>query len=295
MSKYKTPLRYPGGKQKLAPFIAEIMIANELEGGHYVEPYAGGAGVAIELLLNGIASHIHLNDASRAVYAFWSSILKNTDEFCKRVLSASLTVEEWKRQRNVLRAPTKHKLLDLGFSFFFLNRCNRSGIPNGGVIGGLDQTGKWKIDARFSRNDLINRIEAIAGHRHKISIRNMDAEEFLMDHASSLPKKTLIYCDPPYYQKADRLYLNHYCPDDHKRLARFIRKTVRHPWVVSYDAAPEIMREYKGHESFIYSLQYNAATARQGNEVFFFSDKLELPTQSTVTCIDQGLKPLRAG
>ena len=71
MSRYKTPLRYPGGKQRLAPFIRELLTANNLLGTEYAEPYAGGAGIAMELLINGEVSRIHLNDKDYAVYCFW--------------------------------------------------------------------------------------------------------------------------------------------------------------------------------------------------------------------------------
>jgi DNA adenine methylase len=205
-----TPLRYPGGKQKLAPFISEVMIANHLDGGDYAEPYAGGAGVAIELLLSGRSSHIHLNDACVPLYAFWRSVLDKTEEFCRRISRASLTIEEWKRQREVLRSARKVSQLDLGFSFFYLNRCNRSGIVSGGVIGGLKQTGEWKINARFSRKELIRRVELIGSKRSSITVKNMDAERFILEYVPKLPRNTLVYCDPPYFDKADRLYLNHY-------------------------------------------------------------------------------------
>src|SRR5688572_22616241 len=145
MPRYNTPLRYPGGKQKLTPFIKEVLEANGLVDGEYAEPYAGGAGVAIELLLTGKVSKIHLNDSSRAVYCFWYAILRHTDEFCERVMTAPMTIDEWRRQKEIMRTPRGRRALDLGFSMFYLNRCNRSGIFNGGVIGGLKQDGKYKM------------------------------------------------------------------------------------------------------------------------------------------------------
>jgi DNA adenine methylase len=74
-------LRYPGGKAPFAPFIADLMVANGLTGGHYLEPYAGGAGVALDLLFQGHASHIHINDADPAVYAFWLSVIKHPSQW----------------------------------------------------------------------------------------------------------------------------------------------------------------------------------------------------------------------
>lgn len=289
MSRYKTPLRYPGGKQKLAPFILEIMAENGLCGGHYSEPYAGGAGVALELLLSGNADHIHLNDSCYGIYAFWHSILSRPEEFCRRISSASLTIREWRRQKEILSRSAEFDRFDVGFSMFYLNRCNRSGIASGGVIGGLKQAGPWKIDARFPRNELIRRIEAIALRRKSITLRNWDAEKYILEYLPKLPSKTLVYCDPPYFQKADRLYMNHYKPEDHARIARVIQRKIKHHWVVSYDCAPEIMDAYARRRLFRYDLQYNAAKAYHGEEVFIFSPKLKLPASSSVPCIQQVL------
>jgi DNA adenine methylase len=294
MSRYKTPLRYPGGKQRLAPFIREVMAGNGLLGGNYIEPYAGGAGVAMELLLGGDVSTIHLNDASPAIHAFWWSILEETEEFCRRIAAASLTVDEWRRQKAILAATDGVGMVDLGFSLFFLNRCNRSGIPSGGVIGGLDQSGPWKIDARFSRVDLIARVEAIAFHRKKIRVTNLDAEDFIRRELPRMPAKSLVYLDPPYFNKAERLYLNHYTPDDHARLARVIQREIRIPWVVSYDNAPEILQHYATRQFFLYDLQYNAAKTYKGREAFFFSDKVRIPRESEIKAINDVLQGIGA-
>ena len=192
MNRYNTPLRYPGGKQRLAPFVAEVLRSNKLLGGHYAEPYAGGAGVAIQLLLYNQVEHIYLNDSSPAIYAFWRSIQRNADEFCRRIASASLTVDEWRRQRHILKHTKDFSQIDVGFSLFYLNRCNRSGIPNGGVIGGLNQQGRWKMDARFPRNELIRRVEAVAKNRERITVTKLDAEVFIRQYVPTLPRKALV-------------------------------------------------------------------------------------------------------
>lgn len=232
MNRYKTPLRYPGGKQKLAPFISEVMIANGIDGGDYAEPYAGGAGIAIELVLTGRAQHVHLNDSSSAVYAFWRSILTKTEQFCRMVSAASLTIKEWRRQKEVLSRTAEFGQIEVGFSLFYLNRCNRSGIPTGGVIGGLDQNGSWLMDARFPRNELIRRIEAIAEKRNQITMKNWDAEKFLVEYVPKMPRKSLVYLDPPYYYQSRRLYLNHYAPEDHARISRLVQRRLKRPWMV---------------------------------------------------------------
>jgi DNA adenine methylase len=150
-----TPLRYPGGKAKLAEYIKEIIRANKLYDGEYVEPYAGGAGIALELLFQEYVTKIHINDLSAPVYSFWKAALNDTDELCRLIKNTRLSMASWDRQKRIFSNPRSHSYVDLGFATFFLNRTNRSGILNGGVIGGRDQTGPWKIDARYNADELI--------------------------------------------------------------------------------------------------------------------------------------------
>jgi DNA adenine methylase len=293
MPRYRTPLRYPGGKQRLAPFIAEIMRYNGATGWNYVEPYAGGAGVGIELLLDKVANHICLNDSSRHIYALWKAVLTDPEGFCRKIARASLTIEQWLRHREIVRRPQDNGLLDLGFSTFYLNRCNRSGVLTAGVIGGFAQKGKWRIDARFPRNELIKRVETIAARRKDITLTNLDAERFMIEHVNKMRPETLVYCDPPYYQGAERLYLNVYTPEDHKRLASTIQERLERPWIVSYDGHPNVISFYKKRRRFLYKLQYSAIRAYSGNEVFLFSDDLNIPNTSAVQCISRALPARR--
>jgi DNA adenine methylase len=286
MSRYRTPLRYPGGKQRLAPFIHELLVENELIGGHYVEPYAGGAGVAIELLTREQVSEIHLNDSAVPVYAFWRAVLTQPEELCRRISTASLTVDEWMIRREIVRSPAEHDELEVGFSALYLNRCNRSGVLSGGLIGGLAQRGHWLMDARFPRNELIRRIEVIAALADRVHVRNWDAERFIRDYVPQLPLNTFVYCDPPYFNKSSRLYLNRYQPDDHARLAGVIQHAITHKWIVSYDNAAEIRDVYRDRRSFVYDLQYNASKAYKGREVFFFADNVGIPRKSSLSYID---------
>lgn len=288
--KNRTPLRYPGGKQKLTPFVLEIIKANDLVGGHYVEPYAGGAGVAMELLANGYVDQVHLNDSSYHIYAFWYAILNHTEEFCEKISRSLLNIEEWRSHREVLRTPNQHSKFEVGFSTFYLNRTNRSGVLNAGVIGGLSQSGQWKIDARFPRNELISRVELIGSLKQSIHLYNLDAEDYFSQHVSSLPKNTLIYCDPPYFEKANRLYLNHYAPNDHEKIANIIQSIAHTKWMVSYDGVEQILGYYTTRRKFLYELQYNAAKAYKGSEVFIFSDDLVIPRNSSLSYINKALK-----
>lgn len=293
MAKNRTPLRYPGGKQRLAPFIVEVLQANDAIGWDYVEPYAGGAGVAIELLLDKKVGRVHLNDASLHIFALWTALLTDTDDFCSRISRASLTIEAWRRHRDVVRNPHQYPIEELGFSTFYLNRCNRSGVLTAGVIGGFAQKGRWRIDARFHRNELIRRVEAIAKYANKIHVSNRDAEDFMLTYVNRLPRETLVYCDPPYYERAQRLYLSVYKHADHVRLAKFIQSRLRRKWLVSYDCHPAVLRLYAGRRKFRYGLQYSAVRVQEGQEVFVFADNLKIPGSSVLPNVNVALKTIR--
>lgn len=293
MPRYRTPLRYPGGKQRLAPFVAEVLEHNSATESNYVEPYAGGAGVAMELLISDRVKHVYLNDSSIHIYAFWNAILTDPEGFCRRISRASLTLDAWRAHREVVRHPELHDLPELGFSTFFLNRCNRSGVLAAGVIGGTAQRGEWRIDARFPRNELIQRIECIASYKRRITLSNIDAESFILRTVNLLPHNTLVYCDPPYFARADRLYLNTYQPDDHVRLARVIQARLQRRWMVSYDNHPSIVSLYRQRRSFRYSLTYSAIKAYTGTELFIFSDDLTLPKSSVIPYIASRLSTVR--
>ncbi|MEX0809212.1 MAG: DNA adenine methylase [Dongiaceae bacterium] len=273
-----TPLRYPGGKGKLAAYIKEIIRANKLYDGEYVEPYAGGAAIGLELLFQEYVTKIHINDLSRPVYSFWKAVLNDTDELCRRVKNTRLTVAARDRQKRIFMNQKEYNYVDVGFATFFLNRTNRSGILNGGVIGGRDQTGPWKIDARYNAAELIFRIESIAKLRSKIKLTRNDALALLRQGLPRWPKKTLIYLDPPYYERGRDLYYDYYRPDDHAKLATFIEaKMGSRSWVVSYDNVAPIRKLYRGFRSVVYNVSYTARENRTGKEVMFFSPHLDIP------------------
>lgn len=273
-----TPLRYPGGKGKLAAYVKALMSANELLDGEYVEPYAGGAGIALELLLHEYVTRIHINDVSELVHGFWWSVLNATEALCRLIVDTPRTVEEWDVQKRVLMRPAEHSALEVGFATFFLNRTNRSGILNGGVIGGRDQTGPWKIDARYNAQELVARIQAIAKLKSRISLTGLDALAFLANGVKTWPRRTLVYLDPPYYAKGQDLYRNFYKHVDHAAVAEYVQNQVTaQQWIVSYDNVREIHDMYRDRRMITYGIGYSARHARQGSEVMFFCDGLTIP------------------
>lgn len=276
--RYYTPLRYPGGKASLGQYVRQIFVDNRILDGIYVEPYAGGAGIAMELLMTGYAREVWLNDIDPAIHAFWQAALHYTEALIGLVETTPLTVAEWCRKRAIYLNPAKHGVLSLGFAALFLNRTNRSGILNGGVIGGCSQKGQWLIDARFNRSELAERIRRISHYRHRIHLSNEDAEVFL--RRLKLPPKSLVYLDPPYFCKGQRMYRNHYERGDHARIADLVQNELPYRWIVSYDDTPEIAKLYAGQRRIRYTLHYSAQIKRRGGELMIFSDALRLPRTS---------------
>lgn len=281
MIKYVSPLRYPGGKLKVVDYIKQLFEANDLIGGTYIEPYAGGASVAMSLLFSGYARRIKINDIDRAIYAFWHSVLDETDALCRMIADTPVTMEVWQVQHELQKQKKEASLLELGFSTFFLNRTNRSGILNGGVIGGKAQTGNYKIDARYNKKVLIERIELIAGYANQIELTSMDAVSLLRRYKRTPAAKTFCYLDPPYHVKGRDLYLNYYNDDDHRAIAETIKK-YKGKWILSYDAVPFIEELYKDYRQKEYYLSYSAGNRSKGKEIMVYSDGLILPETEIV-------------
>lgn len=281
--RYPSPLRYPGGKGKVANFLKLLYLENDLIGTEYFELYAGGASVALSLLYEDFASHVHINDINRSVHAFWQVALNDPDGLCRKITDTPVTVDEWKRQKAV-QAATDPTDLELGFSTFFLNRTNRSGIIGGGIIGGHQQDGGWKIDARYNKPELCKRIRKVARFKSRITLTRTDAAQLLDDISGRDADSTFVYLDPPYYVKGKGLYDNFYEHQDHVLIAQRVQ-ALRCPWVVSYDAVPEILSLYGSIRSLRYSLNYSAAEAHRGSEAMFFSRSLQIPPTNSAAGI----------
>lgn len=274
-----SPLRYPGGKQILARVLGHLIKLNGREGGIYIEPYAGGSGAALSLLYGEYVRQVLINDADSRIHAFWDGVVNRTDKFLKLLWNTPVSVEEWKRQRQYYLSPSKHSSLRVGFATFYLNRCNRSGIiGNAGLIGGLKQTGKWKIDARYNREDLALRVERVARYRERIILSNLDAKKLLEVEFSkpNMADRAFVYLDPPYYTKGSQLYLNHYKPEDHATLAEYLA-TASFMWVMSYDNAPEIHNLYNSYRQVSFNLGYSAREWKIGKELLILPPYILFP------------------
>lgn len=268
-----SPLRYPGGKTQLYSIVKELLYSNSLVGGTYVEPFAGGAGLSIKLLLNGDVGHIVINDFDIAIYSIWDAILNNTDEFCKCIHDAKLTMEEWYYHKERFSKATDS--LELGFSTFYLNRTNVSGVIKGGVIGGKEQKGNYKIDARFNKEGLIKRIRKIEEKKDYISLSNKNAID-LIDEFDFETDKTFINFDPPYVNKGALLYKNSFIESDHINLSSKILTCPFH-WIVTYDICELVKKLYSIKRYSTLNINYSIGDVRDAKEYIFFSDELTLP------------------
>lgn len=279
---FYSPLRYPGGKGKLAPLMKYLIESTGHIGGTYIEPFAGGAGIALDLLENNVVSQIVINDFDKGIYSFWRAILNESNRFIEEINQVPLNIDEWNRQRAIVLNADKRYSFELGFAIFYMNRTNRSGIIKGGVIGGIEQRGKWKLDARFNKDNLTKRISKIAERKNDIYIYNKDVSSLIKNYLPRYENDAFIYFDPPYFAKGKQLYLNFFNYKDHVRIEKMIKESVNCDWVITYDDVPEIASIYVNHELRRFDLNYSAAKKRKASEIIIFSNMNMIPNKESL-------------
>lgn len=271
MPKINSPFRYPGGKSQLYPYIKHLLNINNING-TYIEPFAGGAGVAIELLLHGDVEKIVINDYDKSIFSAWNAIINHSDEAINFLQTVPITYDEWLKQKSI-HEESKNDPTSIigGLATFYLNRTNVSGIIKAGPIGGKKQEGTYKIDARFNRDKLIEKVQIISSYKDKIILMNEDANELtsiIEDRFDS--KNTFIFFDPPYFAQGKNLYLSFIDSSEHQKLFQNIQKMNNYNWIVTYDTSDEIKEIYKNvNQKFIYSLNYTANNRRKAQEFLF--------------------------
>lgn len=275
-----SPLRYPGGKGKLYPFIAAVIENTGIKNPVYIEPFAGGAGLALLLLFNGVVEEVVINDFDKAIYSMWKAILTQPVAFIELIKNTPVTVEEWHHQKGIYSNQNGKYSLELGFATFFLNRTNRSGILKAGPIGGYNQTGNYLIDARYNKDNLIRRVEKIAMYRRFIHLYNQDIRSFIKSYVPKYIGKAFIYFDPPYYNKGKYLYKNFFTEKDHQEIHDLI-VGLDCPWIVTYDNSPKILEIYKGIQKWKFDLMYGIANTGLNSEILYISDVGLLPSKNT--------------
>lgn len=277
-----SPLRYPGGKTKLYHLVRPIINANVGENSIYVEPFAGGAGLALKLLFKGDVNSLVLNDIDENIYSFWHSCLNNTEAMCQMVRDCKPSMNEWDRQHNIYINSDQHTMLERGFATLFLNRCNVSGVICGGPIGGRQQDGTYLINARYNPVGLVKKIQRIGAHRDLIHFYNMDASSFLKTVVEELPRgSTFINIDPPYVKKGPMLYRNSFSEEDHRKLSILI-KSLKHKWITTYDKCDLIRQLYGDLRICDLILAYSAGNSKQGEELLILSNDIRITTDGNM-------------
>lgn len=272
-----SPLRYPGGKSKLSKFIEQSILNLQIQNCTYIEPFAGGAGVALSLLLEGVVENIVINDYDKAIYSFWRAVKQEPDALIEKIRETPVTIDEWFRQKEIYQNSTVYSL-DLAFATLFLNRTNRSGILTAGPIGGYAQDGEWTLDVRFNSTSLISKIQKIAEYRNNIYVYNKDIISLLRNYVPKFGDNSFIYFDPPYYNKGQKLYKNFFTPTDHQRIYNVIAQEIETPWIITYDDVAAISELYRDYPIQKFDLTYSAANKGKASELMIFSDINFCPT-----------------
>jgi DNA adenine methylase len=269
MKAFQSPLRYPGGKASLADFVEGCIRENLLNGGDFIEPYAGGAGLSLALLSRGVIERAFLVEKDPLVYAFWKSVVAHPDELCDKIYSIPVTLDAWRRFQKYKHpeALKKYSIVELGLACIFLNRTNFSGILDANPIGGMSQSSDYTLDCRFNKERITKLIMNIAALKGAIIISNRDAITYLRNSETRILKRaSLVYIDPPYYGQGKKLYRYYYNWAQHARLAKFIEGRA-YPWLISIDAHPDIRALYSSQKVTPIFLKYAVKQSRRAEEL----------------------------
>ncbi len=266
MGRTVSPLRYPGGKYKIYDKVKTLIERCDFGNRTYVEPFAGGFGIGIGLLQDGVVESAVINDYDIHIYHFWDAVLNHTEELVDLINRTPITMDERTHQKEIYDGETSEALAD-GFATLFLNRVNYSGVIKGGPIGGANQQGEYMLDCRFPKAMIVSRIRRIAQFREQIQLHNEDAGALLREAATG-PNNLFFNIDPPYVVKGSLLYTNFFEEQDHRALAQIICTLLQEmPWIVTYDNAELIRQIYQGYHIEEYEILHNAGGKAHNREL----------------------------
>jgi DNA adenine methylase len=266
-----SPLRYPGGKRRLVPYIAALLRVNDLRPDLFVEPFAGGASVALELAAFGLVKRIGLGDLDPYIAGFWETAFFDCDWLCRQVEEIEVTLETWERMKHRQYGPRRSRAL----ACLFLNRTSFNGSLHGraGPIGGKDGSSSYELGCRFPRQRLVRRLRVcaqLAADGRVAFVECASALEVIGRSRSLIEEdeSAFFYLDPPFWAKSDRLYRFGFAELDHRGLATALRY-VHEPFLLSYDPAPEIERLYgdRGLRVKTVELLYTGSQGSAGSEL----------------------------
>lgn len=282
----KSPFRYPGGKTQLNKFVRNLLNVNNLNEATYIEAFAGGFGVGIDLLLDNSVAEVIINDYDKSIFSVWYSIIHHTDELINLIEKTPITIDSWFEQKKIHAEYNEfEKSVKNGFATLFLNRTNRSGIINAGPIGGYEQGGKYLLDCRFNKKKIIDKIISISNQKDRITLYQEDAVNFIdIIQRRYSKEKSFCFFDPPYYEQGKNLYTNFYKHNNHVELAQKITQLHDYYWIITYDKSPQIHSIYNEYniDQFEYDLTYSAQTKKKATEFIFASKKTKLVSHDKV-------------
>ena len=279
MPRTYSPLRYPGGKTQLSRFVMQLLELNKLDNIVYAEPFAGGFGAGLDLLFNNKVKSVIINDYDIAIYSIWYAILHEAKRLIEDIKKTEINIGEWNKQKAIYNQVLEEKKYsyELAFATYFLNRTNRSGIITGGPIGGKNQSSRYKLDCRFNKNDLIDKIIKISKYKDRIQLYNLEAnvliEKIILNYR---PNEIFVFFDPPYYEQGKNLYTNFFNHADHVKLQKTINCLSDYYWILTYDNREEIISIYNNYDKYLYSINYYASNVRKAKEILIHSDKVRL-------------------
>lgn len=242
-----SPLRYPGSKRRLVAYIRAVLQMNGLRPELLVEPFAGGASVALQLLHDGVVERIGLADKDPMIAAFWKTVFWDSDWLIEQVCSIDVSLHQWMKLKKADHLERRERAL----ACLFLNRTSFSGIlaPGAGPIGGRQQASDYGISCRFPREKLARRIRQAAELRGRVAfVWQTSWHETLhrigcKQRERKLSDDVFYYFDPPFFEKADRLYRFSFRDADHAKLRDAVLKLDK-DWLLSYDSAERVSELY---------------------------------------------------
>ena len=289
-----SPLRYPGSKRRLVGYIRQALEMNKLRPTLYVEPFVGGASVALQLMQDGLVDRVILMDIDPWIASFWQTVFFDTEWLVEQIETIEVTLDRWQEFKQSNPATRRDRAL----TCFFLNRTSFSGILQAkvGPLGGRTQESQYKIDCRFMRGTLTKRIKQAAAHRDRVHavwdcswdegftrIRELQVQDELPQNG------TFYYLDPPFFKEAEALYRYYFVSEDHLALRDHLL-TMEDKWILSYDSAQDVEELYgealkqctngtqKHDVELFYSLAIMTEERRKGKEVIISNlDQLPVP------------------
>jgi DNA adenine methylase len=282
--RYASPLRYPGGKARMAPWLTETFESLQwpMDVEIWLEPFGGGAGAALTALTTGKVPEAWIVEANPALAAFWTTVMNDGPALASRVERIEPTLTLFQESRHNVAAALTGECIDpfnLGLAAFILNRCSRSGmiLPSVGPIGGKAQAGQHTIGARFNAAALADRIRAVHALGDRFKVFAGDGIRFLEDLPDSgVQDEVFCFVDPPYIGVGNDLYAVGMDGDLHQRLARALNRLTA-PWLLTYDAHSRIPVLYPDSEVIEFDIPHTAGSSRVGTEYLVLGPGMRLP------------------